>query len=170
MGKMPQVKTTAIIDVICGYGYVLDRCSGDHKIYKHKDFPMFKVVIYAKRDVVENIARQIYSQLALIDEITGEDRSKIFDNYEKIGEHKEIIRQHRNWGPYLYEVLKSFRDENGNAYDCQEQYEKFINQQREIWVDKKFEEIKKKEGIAAAREFADKQKQIDVSRGKTKCL
>ena len=165
--KMPQQKTSALVDIICEYGYDRDDKlgKGDHKVYVNPYFPMLKITLYAQRETSENVARGVYAYLALIDEITGEDRSKIFENYEKIGEHKDMIKQNRSWGKYLQDALKSFKDENGQPYDSPAQYEKFIRQQREKWLQTRFEEIKAEKGVVEARAFVAKQKQYYAKRG-----
>jgi predicted RNA binding protein YcfA (HicA-like mRNA interferase family) len=70
--QLPVLTARELITVLKKHGFVLDRQSGSHAIFIHKDGRRTTVPIHGKRDIGKGLIRQIMKDTELsVDDLAG---------------------------------------------------------------------------------------------------
>ena len=70
--QLPVLTARELIAVLKKHGFVLDRQSGSHAIFIHKDGRRTTVPIHGKRDIGKGLIRQIMKDTELsVDDLAG---------------------------------------------------------------------------------------------------
>lgn len=127
-----------------GYEYLRNRGKGDHDLFQHKDLPWFNIVIRESRDISEAVYKDVVAQLTLLCIVSERTLKELEQhNLHKLKASVEICLRNQSYKRYLYEALKYTRDENGNPYDSDIQYNKFIEKLKDEYKQKKAKEQKR---------------------------
>jgi predicted RNA binding protein YcfA (HicA-like mRNA interferase family) len=63
--RFPQVSSREVIRLLERHGFTLDRQSGSHAVYRHRDGRWTTVPIHGKRDIGRGLLRRILKDASL---------------------------------------------------------------------------------------------------------
>ncbi len=145
--RMTTYSRAEVKDALDAYGFVVSRKGkGSHKIYEHKVFgDMLAFEISDHGEVDENVYKNMIAVFALLTLTTDskpEDLGKI--RLYKMQKSVEVSLRNQGYRKILLRMLKSYRDENGQKYDNDRQFDKFISKMKKMYEEYKSKKINKK--------------------------
>lgn len=145
--RMTTYNRGEIKDALDIYGFVVSRRGkGAHKIYEHKVFgDMISFEISDHGDVDENVYKKLVGAFALLTLTTDSKPEDLGGKgLHKLQKSVEVSLRNQGYRTFMFQMLKSYQDEDGHKYDSDKQFEKFIKKMQEQYKAYKAKNANKK--------------------------